>query len=98
MQTRSYIKEHQMRKNYHLFYLILVTTLISARGGGGDSDEDKSPDDFSRKKTLTLSWDIPTQYVDGSVLPASELVTYRIYSGLDLMMILLGRSSSVILI
>lgn len=31
--------------------------------------------------TATLSWQAPTQYTDGTALPASELAAYRIYRG-----------------
>ena len=60
------------RRHSIFFFVISFVCLLSSCGGGGSSD----PGITSK----TLSWDIPTQYTDGSTFdPRTTLKEYEIY-------------------
>lgn len=79
-----------MMKLQVIFYIFLVSIIVSACGGGaGETDSGAAvnaeqevgavPEVIQQK--VDLSWSPPATRTDGSVLILSDLEGYRIYSG-----------------
>ena len=84
-----------MNHRYTLILLVLISMLFSACGGGGGdaASVDQLPVDQLpvdqppvdpppvEQQIVSLSWTAPSTRTDGTSLPLSELVGYRVYYG-----------------
>ncbi|MES9830159.1 MAG: fibronectin type III domain-containing protein [Candidatus Thiodiazotropha sp.] len=61
------------------FSILLLPLLFSCGGGGGGGDDE--PGDGNSNRTVSLSWVAPTTRTDGSFMPLSSLMGYRVYVG-----------------
>jgi len=67
----SYLRFHDSTRLNYLFALILAFSLVGCSGGDGSST------------SLSLSWVVPSERVDGSTLSLSEIAKFRIYYGAE---------------
>jgi len=62
---------------YLLFQTLVLSLSLSACSGGGEGGEGGA----GSTAVITLSWEAPSERVDGSALNLSEIAGYRIYYG-----------------
>jgi fibronectin type 3 domain-containing protein len=68
------------RKLIKLMLPILLLPLLFSCGGGGGGGSNET-DNGNSNRTVSLSWDAPTTRTDGSFMPLSSLMGFRIYIG-----------------
>jgi hypothetical protein len=64
---------------------MLTLQLVACGGGGGASDTATVNNNIDQNQSaaiLTISWEAPPYRQDGSVLDVSEIMGYRVYTGL----------------